>query len=235
LFDGLSMAGGNGRWNADGARRGGRWQASAIAVALHGVLIVGLLWGMRVAPAPQERPPLIVQMQLASTLDMHDEPAPLPMRANEPPKPHELQPLEMPLVVPTQVERSVAASEPQRDEAKPAEPAPVEKPTAAPVAPKPVEPQEQAPRFDAAYLNNPAPAYPSAARQLGEQGRVLLWVRVSREGSPLEVQLRQSSGSSRLDRAAVDAVQRWRFVPAHRGAEQIESSVLVPVDFKLNG
>ena len=37
----------------------------------------------------------------------------------------------------------------------------------------------QPPNFNAAYLHNPAPHYPSVSKRLGEQGRVLLRVQVS--------------------------------------------------------
>lgn len=89
------------------------------------------------------------------------------------------------------------------------------------------------PLFNAAYLRNPAPAYPLLARRSGEQGTVMLKVLVSPEGAPLRVELDQSSGSKPLDHAALDAVRGWRFVPARRGAQNIEGWVRVPVVFKL--
>ena len=70
------------------------------------------------------------------------------------------------------------------------------------------------PSFNAEYLDNPAPIYPPAARRLREQGRVLLLVEVAPDGLPRQVNLASSSGSPRLDEAALDAVRRWRFVPA---------------------
>lgn|GEM_PF-500537 len=96
----------------------------------------------------------------------------------------------------------------------------------APVAPTP-------PRFSASYLQNPAPRYPLAARRAGEQGTVTLKVRVTSEGLPERVEVEKTSGSSRLDAAALDAVRQWRFVPARRGATPVESWVLVPVVFRL--
>ena len=89
-------------------------------------------------------------------------------------------------------------------------------------------------RFDAAYLHNQKPVYPVASRRLGEEGRVLLRVRVSAHGQPLEVDVKQSSGFSRLDEAARAAVERWRFVPARQGTEAVEASVLVPLHFSLD-
>ena len=87
-------------------------------------------------------------------------------------------------------------------------------------------------RFDADYLHNPAPAYPSQSRRLKEEGTVLLLVRVSDQGVPLSVEIRSSSGFERLDEAGVQAVRQWRFVPAKRGNDSVAASVLVPIQFK---
>jgi protein TonB len=51
------------------------------------------------------------------------------------------------------------------------------------------------PSFSAAYLSNPAPRYPDAARRSGEQGTVTLRVRVARNGVAAEVAVERSSGS----------------------------------------
>lgn len=88
-------------------------------------------------------------------------------------------------------------------------------------------------RFDADYLNNPAPAYPALSRRLGEAGEVMLKVLVSAAGMPARIELARSSGSDRLDRAARDAVARWRFIAARQGEHDIEAWVLVPIIFRL--
>lgn len=90
------------------------------------------------------------------------------------------------------------------------------------------------PRFNAAYLNNPAPIYPPVARRMGEQGRVVLHVRVRADGTPVEVTIDRSSGSPRLDQAAIEAVRHWRFIPARQGEAPVEASVLVPISFTLH-
>jgi protein TonB len=89
------------------------------------------------------------------------------------------------------------------------------------------------PKFDAAYLLNPKPAYPSMSRRLGEEGRVMLWVMVEADGLPSKVEVRTSSGHARLDQAAVDAVRNWKFVPARRGSEPVSAPVIVPLSFAL--
>lgn len=91
------------------------------------------------------------------------------------------------------------------------------------------------PLFNAGYLRNPPPRYPLIARRNGEQGTVLLKVLVTREGVPSTVQVEGSSGSEHLDRAALEAVKNWRFVPAKRGSRAIEAWVLVPIVFRLEG
>lgn len=88
-------------------------------------------------------------------------------------------------------------------------------------------------RFDAAYLNNPRPNYPSLSRRLGEEGKVLLRVRVGTDGQPLTVKLEKSSEFARLDEAALQVVGHWRFIPARRGDEAVETSVIVPIVFQL--
>lgn len=91
------------------------------------------------------------------------------------------------------------------------------------------------PRFDAAYLDNPAPVYPALSRRIGEEGRVVLRVFVDASGRANQVEINTSSGSPRLDQSAQDTVARWKFFPAQRGAEAIGAWVLVPIVFNLRG
>ena len=88
-------------------------------------------------------------------------------------------------------------------------------------------------RFDADYLRNPAPPYPPASRRFGEEGKVILRVRVSPEGGAEQVEIKTSSGSPRLDDSAQRTVRTWKFIPAKRGGAPVESWVLVPIHFKL--
>ena len=89
------------------------------------------------------------------------------------------------------------------------------------------------PRFNADYLQNPAPQYPPLARRMREQGKVILRVLVDADGLPERVELRTSSGSVRLDQSAQDTVKRWKFVPARQGERNVAAWVLVPITFTL--
>lgn len=103
-----------------------------------------------------------------------------------------------------------------------------------PPAPKPA-PAVLPPRFDAAYLNNPRPEYPRVSKRMGEHGKVMLRVYVSASGAPEKVEVRTSSGSPRLDQAARQAVEQWKFVPARQGDEPVAAWVIVPITFVLEG
>ncbi len=87
--------------------------------------------------------------------------------------------------------------------------------------------------FSAEYLKNPKPPYPPLARRVGAEGRVLLRVLVSSEGLALNVEIRDSSGDASLDESAQKTVRHWRFIPAKRRNQSIESHVLIPINFKL--
>lgn len=102
------------------------------------------------------------------------------------------------------------------------------------IVPAPVAESVTEPRFDADYLSNPKPPYPIASRKLREEGTVYLRVQVDTDGRALKVELKKSSGVSRLDQSALDTVVQWRFVPARRGNVQITSWVVVPIVFSLS-
>lgn len=89
------------------------------------------------------------------------------------------------------------------------------------------------PIFDADYLNNPAPSYPPLSRRMREQGTVLVRVLVSPEGLPDKIELKHSSGSVRLDEAALGVVKQWRFVPARQRGQTVAAWVVVPIAFSL--
>lgn len=77
----------------------------------------------------------------------------------------------------------------------------------------------------------PSPRYPARALRRRESGTVLVRAEISPEGVPVAVSVERSSGSRALDRAAENAVQRWRFRPAQRDGQPIAGSVIVPISF----
>lgn len=77
------------------------------------------------------------------------------------------------------------------------------------------------------------PAYPTTPRRLGIQGTTMLRVHVLADGRIGDVRVEHSAGHPDLDQAAMEAVRRWRFEPARRGADAVAMSVLLPVEFRL--
>ena len=167
-----------------------------------------------------------------------EEPAkPPPPAAKTPPPPQ-------PVMTPPPVAPSPAAPEPAPVLAAPATPAapatvvntpapaPVTAPTppaSAPAAPAKVE----LPNSKADYLHNPPPDYPRMSVRLGEQGQVMVKVLIGADGVPQKAELQNSSGFERLDKAALDAAMRWRYVPGKRGGVAETMWYLLPMTFNL--
>ena len=80
---------------------------------------------------------------------------------------------------------------------------------------------------------NPKPHYPLLARNKGIEGRVVVNVLVSAQGTVKTISVGQSSGSRLLDKAALQTVKKWRFHPVLHNGKAVPSSETVPVVFKL--
>ena len=80
---------------------------------------------------------------------------------------------------------------------------------------------------------NPKPHYPLLARNQGIEGRVVVNVLVSAQGTVKTISVGQSSGSRLLDKAALQTVKKWRFHPVLHNGKAVPSSETVPVVFKL--
>ena len=204
-----------------------------VSVALHAA-VLGLLPDFSRDPVPAVTTLEVVLLQTEAVVVAPPTPVPprreppTPVRAVAPPVPRPAPPAPV-LALPEPQAREGASFtvEPARVP-EPAVAAPEQQTQIASVAVTP-------PSFNAAYLRNPSPRYPASARRAGTQGTVTLRVQVTREGLVARVDVEKSSGSPHLDAAALEAVKAWRFVPARQGAEPLESWVLVPIVFRLEG
>lgn len=77
--------------------------------------------------------------------------------------------------------------------------------------------------------------YPMASARRHEEGRVILRVLIGSDGAPQRVEVEESSGFPQLDRAARDAVSKWRFTPGTRNGMPFTAWGRVPVEFRLDG
>lgn len=190
-----------------------------VVVGLHVGVFLLLLAAKTVAPKIMEIP-LVVDL-LQPEAQKVPEAKPLPMAK---PTPVKAPPTPAPKAAAPQIEATQSNV--------PAPAAPVAPPVEAKPTPPAPEPVSQA-RFDADYLRNPAPPYPPLARRMGEEGKVLLRVLVNAQGTADSVEINTSSGSERLDDSAQRTVRNWKFIPAKRGDNAVQSWVLVPIIFKL--
>lgn len=189
-------------------------------------LLHALLWSYwyhRLAVEPPKAPQ-VMEVSLVSR--------PKPVAAQpEPPKPAPKPPQR---TRPVPAKRAPAKAAPVLP-AKAIRETPPQRSTAPETSATPLPVPEEPAVYKADYLRNPPPPYPIEAKWEHWQGEVLIRVRVLEDGSPDEVRLERSSGQEVLDEAALDAVRRWRFVPAKQGEQPVASTVIVPIEFRLDG
>lgn len=205
------------------------------------LLHVGALWALQTGLLRRAADTAVPVVMLAETVTPavpqpapEIRPAAVPRRAQARPAARAAATPPVPAAVP---DAAPAPDAPTGVRSPPA-PAPVDGPlvvAAAPTAPPapPAPPRLELPSSDAAYLQNPRPAYPPASRRLGEQGRVLLRVLIGTDGTAHQAELHQSSGHDRLDQAALETVRKWRYVPGKRAGVPEAMWFQVPINFVL--
>ena len=76
--------------------------------------------------------------------------------------------------------------------------------------------------------------YPSAARRLGEEGRVVARIIIDATGQVTDWTVDRSSGFLRLDAALECVVRRLEFVPGRRDGRAVVATVMLPIVFRLD-
>ncbi|MGH8617296.1 MAG: TonB family protein [Burkholderiales bacterium] len=201
----------------------------AVVVAVHVAALYGLLQIESVRTQLAEMAPIMINLIGPPKVEVAP-PKPDPVKTR-PVEKQRVQPVEpAPLITAPAAAASNTAPAPAPETIKPQDsgtPAAGNLPATPPPAIVP-------PRFDAAYLRNPKPVYPPAAKLAREEGLIVLRVLVGADGEAEKVELRTSSGSARLDESALEAVRKWKFVPARQGNVPLAMWVNVPVSFGLN-
>ena len=100
-------------------------------------------------------------------------------------------------------------------------------------APPSVPVQRGASSGTAEVLRRVKPSYPALSLRRGEEGRVVLNVLVKADGTAGAISVKKSSGFSRLDTAAMNAVRRWKFEPYRIGGLAADHEYSIVVDFSL--
>lgn len=225
-----------------------------LSLTFHGAVLGTAAFAMHQGASRQRlRPPQVeLQSSVASPAAAPEEPPvePPPVLAEETPtEVHVLEPAELPLQAPAAAAAPVATDWPVPE--TPREPlgrqvvvqrtppaalsAPVEA-VSPPPLPVPPPPAAAPPSVEVAarpLAANAAPEYPARDRALGNEGTVVVAVRIDAQGVVAEATLLEPSPHPGLNRAALRAVLAWRFAPATLAGAPVEGRLDVPVVFRL--
>ncbi len=213
-----------------------------VVLALHGGVLYAL-WSARVIPPPAEAVTLFVNFinppppQPAPRVV---PPPPEPVKQAPPPKPvkppHYHLAAQAPVASPQEAVEPLPPPEPVVEPPPVvAAPAPVQAPSLPAPPPKPAGPVTLAAELAVSCPERRPPVYPPMSRRLGETGKVVLRVELDETGRVSTAQVASSSGSARLDAAALAAVKSWRCTPAQRDGQAVRSVATQPFNFTLEG
>ena len=224
----------------------------AVSIGLHCVLAAGLAAYIKYAPGPTTLATLDLSSVELSFAEEDDATAsvapslPAPPPLLEPPDPPDEKPPEAEMPdeppPPDPDAPSIPKPEPERERMEPLDVPPEEKPkevekpreTPPPAPPAPAVAPKQA-KVDAPPKPRKAirPEYPKGPRQRGEQGDVVLEIRVTESGNVDRVEVVSSCGFPELDEAAVRAAKAARFTPAKSGSRSVASTARLTLTFRL--
>lgn len=218
--------------------------AIAASILLHVILALSLAVWFAFAPEPEVLATLdlsSVELSFAEQVDEAAAVAPAAEAPSQNPLPKPPVPDEIPMpaeeLKPTPPDPSAPKllepkDPPRQLDAPPEQSEQSNKPNnrTIPSAPAPRQARVDAPPRPKRTI---CPDYPKGARQRGEQGDVVLEIRVSERGVVEAVSVVVSSGFAELDAAAVRAARGARFTPAKSAGSAVESKARITLAFKL--
>ncbi|PLP98955.1 energy transducer TonB [Cupriavidus pauculus] len=199
---------------------------------------VGLLYLIQSGLARKMTEAIIAPEIIARIIPMEpprQAPAPEPPKQQTPPKqvkvvtPRPAPPKPQPTPTPV---ASLPPS-PTAIEAPPAPPAP---PAPAPEPAAPAAPANAAPRavgIDEIECSRAQPVYPRQSQRLGESGTTIVNLTIDEKGKIIKAVVKKSSGSSRLDDAAVEAVKAMRCKPFMLNGRAVQVTPDQPINWQI--
>ncbi len=209
----------------------------AVSLGLHGFVafvLADVMFRQAVQPPPPQQPPqLVIRWVPAEPVVTPPEPTPVVTETIPDPLPVE-EPVATP--EPTPIPEPVPTPEP----VTPTPPEPV-------IPPEPVTPPEPTPEpppipapevvvevFEQARVPlRWQPEYPRECRRRGQQGEVRLRLQISAAGRVISVEIIQSCGHRLLDRAALRSVRSLQFSPATRDGRAVDTTLDLPLVYRL--
>lgn len=210
-----------GRYRSSGSPR---WIAFFVVAAIHGALFCALTLLGSTVPQRHQAPVLIVDL-----IPLAAPPSPAPPEKRELPV-RRMKPAPIHIAAPSPIIPVPAMRPTVAMRATPPPPAPADNtPPSTPSGPITVN------NLAVRLISATPPRYPLESRRKREVGTVALLVLVGEDGRVEDISISQSSGFERLDRAALDAVQRWRWSPTmiNGQAVRVRGLVRIPVELRL--
>ena len=121
----------------------------------------------------------------------------------------------------------IAKAEPKPEPKPEPRPAPQPKPEPAPAPHVPVY-------TEAAQTYAPQPSIPDDLRAAALDTTVVVEIVVDENGSATAVKLTKPTGNDELDRIALDTARKWKFKPALRDGQPVESRVRLHIEFQVS-
>ncbi len=185
------------------------------------------------APQPVVEPPPEPQAEPEPETKPDPEPEPEPEPVVEKP------PMPAPKPKPKPKPKPQPKQEAPKQEPKPD--TPPTQPTGAPEGSQATQSPQQGPPPDqpelvssVEYLGaKPSANYPMASRRMREEGRVVVLVEINNQGLVVSARVDSSSGSPRLDEAALAAIRKARFKPYTRNGVAYAAKAKIPFDFVM--
>lgn len=228
--------------------RSARMLVLAGVLLMHGAVAWGLMQITEVRQAVLEAAPLFVRWVAPPAPEVAvavapPEPEPPPPEPEKPkPKPKPKPIVQKPPKVVEKVVVEEPSSEPEPEvmisapaqSSAPATNFTAAEPVAVQVSAPPPRPEPRVIEASAVrYREKPNPIYPQRSLRFGEEGNVLVRVLIDEKGNAVDIVLACSSGISRLDEAAMEAVKRARFYPYKENGVAISVWAQVPISFTL--
>ena len=147
-----------------------------------------------------------------------------------PPPPPAFEKPPPPFVPPPDFNIQTEAPPPRAIVTSPAPPPPPPRVAAAPPPPPPPAPT----KLESIERTHTKPPYPPISQRMNEQGTTQMIVTIDKTGSVIVAELLKSSGSKRLDDAALDHVKaRWKWNPPTQNGQPVETKTQVNVIWSL--
>jgi protein TonB len=194
--------------------------AALIAVI---ILHIGIVWAFYTGLAGKLVQKIIPPVEIAQI----DKPKDVDKPPPPPPKLEEVKPFVPPpefvdiQAAPQQTNAITETTQVQRAPAPVAAPAPVQH-ARTQIAPDPKHP-----------LHIGEDYYPDASKRAGEEGRCIVTMTVAADGRITNATIQQSSGFPRLDEACLKGVKDQRMKPATEDGKPVETTVALPIVWKL--